>query len=191
MVTHGERRKRWVLNEQAFEGLLARLGPDRTKAAEEYERLRRKLYYFFARRGHAFPEELADETLDRVARRTTEGHEVREVGAFVLGVASRVWQESLKAQQRRAKAELAPVPEDLEERERYDQCLTSCLEKLSADSRRLVVEYYKGEKGDRIRNRMRLAAENALSSTGLRSRVHRIRDVLEGWLRECLGAPEV
>src|SRR5262249_62105727 len=50
MVTQGERRKRWVLNERAFDGLLARLGPDRTRAAEEYERLRRKLYYFFARR---------------------------------------------------------------------------------------------------------------------------------------------
>jgi DNA-directed RNA polymerase specialized sigma24 family protein len=191
MVTQGERRKRWVLNEQAFEGLLARLGPDRTRAAEEYERLRRKLYYFFARRGHGFPEELADETLDRVARRTTEGDEVREVGAFVLGVASRVWQESLKTQQRRARAELPPAAEDHEERERYDQCLTSCLDRLPADSRRLVVEYYQGEKGDRIRNRMRLAAENALSSTGLRSRVHRIRDVLEGWLRDCLGAPDV
>ena len=54
-----------------------------------------------------------------------------------------------------------------------------------------MVEYYKGEKGDRIRNRMRLAAENPLSSRGLRSRVHRIRDVLEGWLRECLGPPDV
>ena len=64
--------KGWTLSPQSFDLLLSALHADRDRAGEEYERLRRTLVTFFDWRGCAFPEELADETFNRAARRLEE-----------------------------------------------------------------------------------------------------------------------
>ena len=49
-----------------FTAFLTWLSPDEGKAGEEYERLRFRLITFFAGRNCRFPEDLADETINRV-----------------------------------------------------------------------------------------------------------------------------
>ena len=61
------------LNAPAFQRLLARLDADPARAGERYEDLRRTLVRFFEWRGAPFPDDHADETFDRVARRLDEG----------------------------------------------------------------------------------------------------------------------
>ena len=62
-------QSQWVLTEEAFARLLARLDPDAEKAGEKYRALHQKLVKFFDWHGARYPEEGADETLNRVARK--------------------------------------------------------------------------------------------------------------------------
>jgi hypothetical protein len=65
-------RKNQPLTQESFDGLLAWLHPDREQAGEMYESIRCNLIKFFSARGFGNPEELADETIDRVARKVDE-----------------------------------------------------------------------------------------------------------------------
>jgi hypothetical protein len=64
--------KNWALTQESFDSLLAWLHPDREQAGERYESIRCSLIRFFSARGFSNPEELADETIDRVARKIDE-----------------------------------------------------------------------------------------------------------------------
>lgn len=77
------------LTADQFEGLLRRLDPDRELAALQYESLRFRLIRFFEWNGCAGAEDLADETLDRVARKLPLV-DVLDVTAFAWGVAKKV-----------------------------------------------------------------------------------------------------
>ena len=61
-----------TISPAGFERLLFRLDPDVDRAALEYEQLRRTLVKFFDWRGGWPPDECADETLDRLARKLEE-----------------------------------------------------------------------------------------------------------------------
>jgi len=66
------------LTSKAFAKLLAKLSADPEIAGIEYEELRRRLIKFFEWRGAFFPEDLADETLNRTARKIDEGEEIEK-----------------------------------------------------------------------------------------------------------------
>src|SRR5258708_44850 len=83
------------LRSAQFEGLLTRLDPDRERAGELYEALRRKLIKFFEWNSCFPAEDLTDETLDRVTQKLGE-ELIHDVPAFASGVAKRVRQEAHK-----------------------------------------------------------------------------------------------
>ena len=56
----------WALSQEAFDRLLAWLDPDRDRAGERYEEIRRKLIGIFLRRGCSTAEDLTDEAINRV-----------------------------------------------------------------------------------------------------------------------------
>ena len=95
------------LTPEAFTKLLAKLSPDPDIAGGEYEELRRRLIKFFEWRGAFFPEDLADETLTRTARKIDKGEEIeKNVIALALGVAHFVFLEtSRRPDNRRAEME--------------------------------------------------------------------------------------
>ena len=53
---------------------------------EEYETLRLTLVKFFDWRGARFPEECADETFNRAARKIDSAETVREIGCYCHGI---------------------------------------------------------------------------------------------------------
>lgn len=177
-----------------FDLLLARLHDDPREAAAEFERLRRTLLRFFGWRGVAIPEDAADETLDRVARRLGEGHPIADVSDFALGVARLLVRESWRAGSRfeaiddpdtgRA-ATLAAAPADTDDGEpEVAGHLERCLGELAPDARTLVLDYYAGSPGkDKIEGRRALAQAHGLTDNALRSRVQRLRDRLEECVR--------
>jgi len=61
------------LSPEAFEKLLAALGPGREQAGETYERIRQRLLRFFEWRRADCPEDLTDRTIDRVGKRLEDG----------------------------------------------------------------------------------------------------------------------
>src|SRR5437016_1109609 len=85
-----------ALTGEAFSKLLARLDPDRERAGEKYEDLRRTLIRYFEWRGAPFPEEHTDETFNRVARKLSEGIEIKNVGGYCYEVARLVCLEAWK-----------------------------------------------------------------------------------------------
>src|SRR5947199_10461635 len=85
-----------ALTSEAFTKLLARLDPDRERAGEKYEDLRCTLIRFFEWRGAPFPEEHADETFNRVARKLDEGVEIKNVGGYCYEIARLICLEAFK-----------------------------------------------------------------------------------------------
>ena len=83
------------VSQASFDRLLSLLDSDRERAGERYELIRQKLTKFFQWRGCSEPEEYADRTIDRVARKVGEGAEIRssEAYAFFHGVAVNVLRE--------------------------------------------------------------------------------------------------
>src|SRR5262249_9666057 len=168
------RRKSWTLTKDALNLLLEALDIDRERAGSKYEMIRAKLMKFFECRGCVSPEDLADETINRVARRLYEGRQIwaAEPASYFYGVARNVLREYWVSidrefepleqltpgshpredyrRQREAEAEKLEAEEHLEQ-------LAACLDQLSPESRELILEYYEGEQAERIRRRKELA----------------------------------
>ena len=177
------------LTREGLDQLLALLDSDRERAGERYEALRARLTRLFDWRGSSAPEELADETLNRVARKLVEGENVRDVHAFAGGVGRLVWLESIK-RERRARAALEQMPPATEVDKKADarlECFASCLGKLPGDGRSLIVEYFREEKGAKIEARKKLAAGLGIQHGALRLRVYRLRAQLEECVGDCLN----
>jgi DNA-directed RNA polymerase specialized sigma24 family protein len=184
-------RRKWALTQEAFDKLLAALGPDRESAAEKYLEVRSNLIRFFEFRGCPFPEDHADETINRVAKRACEGEEIRNPAGYFLGVARMLLLEIHKerAKERQALSELADAGDALYEFEELEprvQCLERCLGNLSTENRELILQYYQGEKGTKIENRKKLTDRFKIPLNTLRMRALRLREKLQVCVENCL-----
>lgn len=170
--------------------MLACLDADRERAGEKYEALRLLLVKFFDWRGTAFPEEQADVTLDRVARKIEEGEQIRNLTSYCYGVARFLFLETLKGPESRRDPldEIDPVAasEATEEKERRVECFEGCLGKLPTQSREVILQYYQDERRVKIDHRKSLAERLGIPLNALRSRAQRMRDKLEHCVHECL-----
>jgi DNA-directed RNA polymerase specialized sigma24 family protein len=174
-------KNKWSLTQGAFDRLLAQLDLDCQQAGAKYEALRRKLVKFFEWRGCSFPEDLADDTINRVAMNLEAGENIRQFPAYCAGIARRVFLESLRVRQReealRSAPQISGTPSDSSERRK--ECLERCLQELSRQSFQLIVQYYQEEKQARIAARRNLAVQLDIPLNALRIRAYRIRASLE------------
>jgi RNA polymerase sigma factor (sigma-70 family) len=181
------------LTPAGLDALLAFLDADRDKAGELYESIRRRLVRLFEWRGLDFPEDLADETINRVARRIAEGIEVRSENpyGYFCGVAHLVSKEVMRraARERIALDQgdwPAAAPEDQADADVRLDCLRHCLGTLTEEQQRLVLRYHQEQ--DHIRSRQTLSRELGIPMNALRIRVHRLRRKLEDCVQERLRA---
>jgi DNA-directed RNA polymerase specialized sigma24 family protein len=186
IVSSPEKEKERELTPKAFTKLLDKLSADPEIAGSEYEELRRRLIKFFEWRGSLFPEDLADETLNRTARKIDGGEEIeKNVIALALGVAHFVYLETSRRPDNRRTTleELIPVAAPPEHRSEDDDLrvtyLRECLRSLPKESRELIIEYYREEGRAKIEDRKALAEKLGISLNTLFSRAKRIRDRLE------------
>ena len=187
----------------AFESLLSSLDEDRERAGQKYEILRRKLLEFFAARGSRAPDEHADETLNRVARKIADGEAVENINKYCYGVAKFLWMEVLRRQSREPvvfddehSASTGYDADDEAERERRRQaqerrleCFEECLRKLPDETRTFIVEYYREENGLKIEQRKAQAAQLKTTLNALRLRASRLRRELAACINSCLSRP--
>ena len=181
------------LSPASFERLLAMLDPDRDRAGERYEQIRQKLAKFFQWRGCAEPEEYADETIDRVARKLAEGAEIRAGDPYLYfhGIALNVLREYWKDAQKHAKKPLDDVTLTHEDtfdanQEHKLTCLDGCVRGLPQAQLTLITEYHQGQGGAKIERRNRLAEDLGIPLNALRIRAFRIRGTLETCISDCL-----
>jgi len=180
-------KKNWVLSQEFFDALLDWLDPDRELAGKKYEDIRRRLIKILASRGCYDAEDLADETINRVASKAAEVRSSYQgdPALYFYGVGNRVYQEQSR---KKPEAPPPPVPPDAATLEKQSRCLESCLAKLSQENRTLVLQYYWYEKTARINGRKRLAKELGIASNALRLRAHRIRAQLLKCVERCLNS---
>jgi DNA-directed RNA polymerase specialized sigma24 family protein len=180
-------RKEWTLDQKTFERMLAWLDPDRERAGERYESIRRRLIRIFASRGCAHAEELADETINRVCDRVEEiaGDYMGDPALYFYGVATKVHLEYVR---RNARVVALPPQEPADDRELAHACLERCLEKYPADTRELVIDYYREGGQQKIDLRRQLAERLGVGMNALRLRMHRVRGELQTCVQRCLEA---
>ena len=186
-------RTEWALTGEAFARFLACLDSDAGRAGEKYETIRQKLVKYFDWRGAHFPDECADETINRIIRKLDSGEVLRQIETYCLGVARMVFLETLKQPGRlRVGLEdapnlVAPGPEEEDEENERQRCFYSCLRELTPESRQLVLRYYQDDRREKIDHRQLIADQLGIPLNALRSRVQRIRDRLERCTEQCLS----
>ena len=183
-------RRKWALTQESFDKLLASLGDDRESAGERYLEIRSNLIRFFEWRGSPFPEDHADETINRIAKRISEREEIRNPDSYFLGVARMLLLEINRERIRQERAlneltSLSNTSNQPDESEAALQCLRECLQHLSSENRELILEYYNGEKAAKIDSRKKLAERFGIPVNTLRMRALRIREDLQRCVENC------
>jgi DNA-directed RNA polymerase specialized sigma24 family protein len=173
------------LNQERFDRLMEWLNPDREIAGRKYEAIRDRLVQIFIHRGSRTAEELADATIDRVARKLPEisASYTGDPANYFYGVARFIIRESQKKVKSPAvdpSAETPPPAPDWDD-ERDCGYLHRSLDDLSAEDRYLIAAYYVFEE---FEYRQHLADEFGIGMNALRVRAARIRRKLKDSLKE-------
>jgi RNA polymerase sigma factor (sigma-70 family) len=200
VISQPRKKPPWVLTQEAMDHLLTRLHPDRELAGLVYQQLRDKLTVFFECRRCAFPEDLADETLNRIARKILEGELIVDVDRYALTVVRYILLEyqrrsfyptvSLDNLSPEYDLKIAETVErtDLneEEEERRKSCMRGCLLSLPSEDRELLIEYYQDVNRSKSNHHKEMARRLGLTPNALYLRIHRLREKLAGCLENCL-----
>lgn len=184
---------KWQLTQESFDRLLLALDADRDRAGEKYLLIRRNLVRFFAGRGFHEAETHSDEALNRVAKKLIES-EIEDVSQYVYGVARMLILELYKVREKENRVAKQIPTESFPQAEADEQaeieqklrCLNQCLLELPDENREIIVQYYHGEKRNKIENRQRLAQALDIPQNALRSRAVRLREKLEDCILSCL-----
>ena len=189
-------KRDWQPDKAAFDRLLAWLDEGTDSRGERYQEMRQRLVDYFGRRDCPVPEDLADETLNRVARRLEETGSIDDVvpARYCYILAKFVFLEWLRRPGRiepvaqSAEAVVAPGVSERAENERTFSCLEQCLQSCSVDDRALILDYYQTTSGSARENRRQLAQRLGITPNSLAIRACRIRSRLEACVRNCAAA---
>ena len=199
-TTRGER----ALTPLAFKRLLEWLDGGIDSRGETYLEMRRRLVSYFDRRNRLSADELADETLNRIARTLEQCGVIRVTppARYCYVVARFVLLEDVRRERMHVRVD-APQRLDLPSewrrglpereaglalREQRLDCLDCCLQKLQPEQRELVVEYYRDALRQKIDRRRDLAKRLGITMNALAIRAWRIRTALECCVEACRTA---
>ncbi len=196
----------------AFRRLLEWLDDGVDSHGETYLDVRRRLVAYFDRRNRPAPEDLADETLDRVATTLAQDGAIalRPPERYCYVMARFVLLEDLRRREHahvsldhRAGVEAgvdvgvgagigvelveaaADAAEAREADEQRFECLRRCLEQLKPAQRELIVGYYDDAGRQKIERRREMAARLGISMNALSIRACRARVALEACIAAC------
>ena len=195
-------KKHWILSQNAFQQFLDWLDEGADSGGEKYLEMRRRLVSYFDRRNCSSPDELADETLNRVARKLEEVGRISDAAPpqYCYIVAKFVLLESFRAPEhrqtnidtlslaRQAKSNLSTSPSreaELLTQNKRMHCLEQCLRTLPVDDQKMIVDYYQGEQRSKIERRSQMAEGLGITMNALTIRACRLRAKLELCVRKC------
>jgi hypothetical protein len=178
---------------ESFDILLRRLSQGGA-GAPGYERLRTRLVAFFRIRFPAQAEALADDALDRLARRLAEGTVVENLEGYAHGIARLLLLEEGNRQQKHRLAAIDAMHEFVSQGDAEPDpvlpVLQDCLKSLGPEAAAFILDYYAADGGtERIEHRQRLAEVSGVSLNALRNKALRIRLSLEKCVRLRLQYP--
>lgn len=182
--------KKKDISQENFEKLLNWLDKDREAAGQKYEKIRRGLINVFTARGCSISEELADETIDRVAGKIdslADSYEGEPI-LYFYAVGKKVLSEHFRKKQftEELTENLTQKQDESEEASEMVSCLRTCLKTLTKEQLSLITQYYQGDKQEKIENRKRLTKELGITDRNLRTKAFRIRNTLQKCAKRCL-----
>ena len=191
-----------MLSPSVFDALLNWLDQGINSSGKTYLEMQRRLVFYFDRKNCSTPDELADETLNRVARRLEEEGTIESEtpAKYCYIVARFVFMEYLRESHRagialdevrRQVSGDFVVPEVQNDEEKRLACLGRCTSKLEPVSRELIRRYYVGNARVKIANRRSLAESLGITMNALAIRACRLRDKLEACVRQCVKEDEM
>jgi DNA-directed RNA polymerase specialized sigma24 family protein len=164
-----------------FELLLSWLAPDRDRAGEKYEQIRRNLLDYFRRRDVSDPLTLTDEVILRVTRKVDQVATgfVGDPSAYFLAVARKVLAEWWRRPVETDLPAQISVVSDSDARERKElllQSLEHCWAQLSTYEHEILFRYCVETPPLKLaQSRELLAKEINLSLNALRVMAHRLK----------------
>ena len=196
-----ESKKNWSITSSAFHRLLDWLDEGKNSDGLNYLQMRRRLVTYFDRKNCAQADDLADKTLNRVARRLEEEGKIESesTAKYCYITARFIFMEHLRENDKKTVSlesvlQLPPSDpnaadniEEKEMREKMLDCLEQCTAKLEPASRETIIGYYFGTQRVKIENRRALAGRLGISINALSIRACRIRDKLEICVEKCTG----
>ena len=197
-------KKDWTLPQGSFQDFLHWLDQGADSGGEKYLEMHRRLVAYFDRKNCLAADELADETLARVAQKLQEKGEITDLSPahYCYVTAKFVFLEYVRhakhsqasLQQFSASGEpgsspaVAPVSASAHnEKEEMLDCVDRCLRKLSPADSELILRYYEGERQEKIERRRQLGLRLGLTANALSIRACRIRTRVEACVRDCCG----
>lgn len=173
---------------------------------DRYLEIRRRLVNYFDRRGCTAADDLADETLNRAARKLAEIGQIANVAPaqYCYVLARFVFLEYIRRPghkdsefddaTRTVGASGGYAYESdagVAEREQNLGRLSRCMQKLPRADQQLILDYYQGDKRAKIEKRSALAARFSLTLNALSVRACRIRNKLEQCVKKSSSSGEV
>jgi RNA polymerase sigma factor (sigma-70 family) len=181
----------------AFTRLLEWLDDGVDSYGEKYLEMRRRLIAYFDRRNRPFADDLADDTLNRIGQTLERGGTIgiTPQARYCYVVARFVLLEDVRRNHRRVSLNESwhadgesPSPQRLaadlrQTRDESDddrlESLDQCLEELTPEHRRLIVDYYRDDGREKISRRADMAKRLGISMNALSIRACRIRAQLQ------------
>ena len=199
MLTQEALREEPAITQLAFTRLLAWLDDGVHSNGERYLEMRRRLVSYFDRRNRPAAEELADETLNRVARTLAQTGAIatKPPARYCYVVAKFVLLEDVRRERRHVPLDetwhvdgTRPAPRVVPDsgimlKEQRLDCLDRCLQELKPEQRDLIVEYYADDRRQKIERRRDLATRLGITMNALGIRAFRIRDGLMACVESC------
>ncbi len=194
------------MESSALQALLTLLHPDPVEAADAYRRLQLRLVRFFNLTAASDPQQLADETIDRLVRRAAEIVTVvpmdhandsavtedqqpinHSSATLVFSIARQVLKEDLSRSQpndEQVREWLTRTTNAPDSKQAGRQAnLQSCLSHFSSERRQLLEKYYGWSSSHKAEHHLKLAQSLGLSLDTLRNRTLRSRLQLESCVR--------
>lgn len=178
-----------ALEARRLQTLLERLRADSASGGFGYEQLRRRLILFFRQREPIDAETLADEALDRLARRLDEGVQINHPAPYAFGIAKlMLFEANARRQRQEARVdEPETTPAMIEDDDSIDpalvRALRTCLRSIGRRGSELMLAYYRDDDARRIKTRRNLAEKLGITVNTLRNRALRLREALETCVR--------
>lgn len=174
--------------------------PDSEQAWEAYEELQRKLITFFDHNScQVEAGELADEVLDRIARKP-ESFQIISMHKYAHRVAENVLREHWRRQRRHVSLVTSGSPGknanaearilDLIYRKEKNYWFSNAMLRLSREERELILSYYPSENDELEERRQRLSEQYNMTMVELRTEMARLRSKMERYV-ENFCAPRV
>lgn len=198
-------------NPPGFSRLLDWLDGGVDSCGERYLEMRRQLIAYFDRRNCPFADDLADETLDRIARTLQRDGTIAVTpqARYCFVVARFVFLEDVRRQRLRLRLPVTESTDDesfverpeiqwindesaVERRATREERLDSldrCLQELRPDQRAFIIEYYRDSGRKKIERRRDLAKQLRITANALVIRASRLRASLEARMTECCAGP--